>query len=78
MFRNSSEGLEELLRGVEKNNEKNYRAKLLIYNFVILLLPQYKKLKAFEEYKEQTSKIINIEFSDIIDNEINRLLLPEM
>ncbi len=30
-FKNSSEGLEELLKGIEKNNEKNHRAKILVF-----------------------------------------------
>lgn len=50
-FRKSSDGLDELLKGIEKNNEKNLRAKILVFLMLNELMPKYKKLKLFEEYK---------------------------
>jgi len=75
-FSNSSEGLEELLKGIEKNNEKNHRAKILVYLLLTHLMPQYRKLKIFDEYKEQAVKLILLDFSEIIDNEITKFYIP--
>lgn len=76
-FRNSEDGLEELLKGVEKNNEKNHRGKILIYLLLNSLLPMYKKkLKLFEEYKEQAVNILTQEYFDFTDNEIQKIYLP--
>lgn len=63
-FLHSSDGLEELLKGIEKNNERNHRGKLLIFLLLNKLLPRYRKqLKLFEEYKEQATKIISYDFN---------------
>ena len=48
LFRHSPEGMEELLKGIEKNNEKNHRGKILVYNFLNHAMPQYRKLKLFD------------------------------
>ena len=47
LFRHGSEGLEELLKGIEKNNDKNHRGKILIFFLLNQIMPLHKKLKIF-------------------------------
>ena len=58
-FKESHEGLEEVLKGYEKNNEKNHRGKILVYMLLHNLYPKYhKSLKLFEEYKKEALEMI--------------------
>lgn len=78
-FSRTHEGLDELLKGIEKNNERNHRGKLLVFLLLNALLPNYKQqLKLFEEYKEQAVKLISLDFNEFTDNEIQKIYLPEL
>ena len=50
----------------------------MIYLLMTALLPQYRKMKVFEELKEQSAKLMLLDFSELLDNEINKIYLPEL
>ncbi len=56
------------MKGVEKNNEKNHRAKILVYFLLSSIMPQYKKQKIFDDYRDQALKMLGMDFSEIMDN----------
>lgn len=68
-----------MLKGIEKNNERNHRGKALVYLLIDQLLPLHRKhLKLFEEYRDQSLKIVTMDFSEFTDNEIEKVYIPEL